>query len=285
MWAGSDSSHIAKVISQIGLENVTRRALLSATDTAVATLVEDYSKQVFTEQLSNVLKAAGAKAAGAIAASLGVGLIEAIWKQNDYVQAQLNRLIRQPLISGSRMANEAVNLPNDTDARRKFKEQRLNAAVDELFRAWGMLKDRETDTLDRFIIAKLQGLCFHQLEGGREMATKRLDEAIGILARKNNRSKRSYLNEIASWNNIGYKRYKLFVEKHLGDAKRLVETSGHEIIIQEHVKDLEILGREDHKNLFIRMTGGTLSDICIRILKPYSDIREMIQVLHEIRDN
>jgi hypothetical protein len=296
MWGRSDSSHITKVISQIGLENVTRRALLEATDASVATLVEDYSKQLFTEQLSNVLKAAGAKAAGAIAASIGAGIIEAIWKQNDYLKSQINRLIRQPLISGSQMAYEAVNLPDETDIQRKFKEQRLNAAVDELFRAWGLLKDREADTFDRFVIAKLQGLCFHQMDGGREMAVKRLDEATGILERKNIKTIKTY-----------YKNLKVAINplnSHDAAERNLAKDCIHEIssdltttidriTINKHINGWQNIVNRYDQDFFLRTAArmygasafGFMPYMGRALLVDYIDTLDMIHTLTAIKNH
>jgi hypothetical protein len=175
------SDAVPNLVTKIEPESLTREALLKSTDAFITTFVERYSQQDMFERLSDVLAAAGTKVAAAVASTLGVGLIQAIWKQNDYVASQLKRIINQPFVSGSRMAFEAVSRPDGTPELRKFKEERLNAAINELYRAWGMLKDPKATTFDRYVIAKLQGLCFQQLDGGKELAIERFREATEVL--------------------------------------------------------------------------------------------------------
>lgn len=286
MWGQTSDRDFAKLISRFEVDKVARHALLRATDASITAVVDHYSKEALADQLSNVLREAGARAAGAIVTSVVAGLIEAIWKQNDLLKSQVNRLISQPLISGSQMAHEAINLPGGTAAEKGFKERRLNAAVDELFRAWGLLKDRRADTFDRYVIAKLQGLCFHQLEGGRGSALGRFDEAIGILDRKKEGMRASYIQHFKGFKAAGDTApdYTGFYWHHHEETEACASDEDFEELIEDQLPDLLELNEKESSNLLYKCVP-TWARRGLNYMNGYMELSKMARVLAEIRGN
>jgi hypothetical protein len=53
-------------------------------------------------------------------------------KKTDVIAKKLDRLITEPFITGTRMANEAISLPFSNRDEQVFREKRFDSAIDKL---------------------------------------------------------------------------------------------------------------------------------------------------------
>jgi hypothetical protein len=181
MWRQPQELKIAEYVTDLDTAGLMRQTVTEVADVTLRTAAEQYTKEALAGHVSAILREVGMKAAGAIVSRMGGVIIKIIWNENKKISKKLDTVVQQPFVSGVRMANEALDHPVDTETQRSFRKDRLDAALYELSRAWGMLEDQRAATLERFVITKLQGLCAYHLPGGLPLAKSRISEAHSIL--------------------------------------------------------------------------------------------------------
>lgn len=181
-----EETRIAEFVTRIDWRSGVREILLRTTDASLKELAKGHMKEIlegetFKEVAGDLLKKVGIEVAGTIASVIGVGCLKSIWKQNDAISKELNLLIREPFQTGSRMANEALDLPYRDEREQAFREALLFEAFLKLEAARTFLKKPNKLSNDRFTIAFLQSQCAYQTRGGNHIAAQRVDESLGLL--------------------------------------------------------------------------------------------------------
>jgi len=146
------------------------------------------------------------------------------------------------------------------------------------------LKNRDADTFDRYVIAKLQGLCFYQLDGGKESAFNRFDEAVGILNQRKGKIRASYLHYLGEFKGVGSP-YEQFYGKYYEQMKTCTSDKDFEHIIYENVAELKTIITMEacwfNRHFPTSAYAGNLLDY----RNGYLELSRMAEVLTEIRRN
>jgi hypothetical protein len=161
---------------------------------------------------SEVFKKVSGEVAGAVASIVGIGIIKSIWTQNNAMARELNRLIREPFQTGTRIANKAIGLRYDNEREQDVREKLLMEAFVTLEKARTLLKKPHKVTHDRFTISFLQSQCAYQTRGGKHLAVDYFAECIEIL----DKVTKSLETDQDRWQKEveKYERTREFLEKH-----------------------------------------------------------------------
>jgi hypothetical protein len=155
-----------------GVETYAKTAAQEAISDQVSILIRDMSADVVGVFCGNV--------AGSILKSM-LGIQDKIAAKLDVMAAKLDKLVREPFETGTRVAREALYAQWHGEDERVFREQRLRYAIEKLDAAFTLSRDSKSSQQEQILIELIQGLCLLEIRGGLSLARARFASIIPTL--------------------------------------------------------------------------------------------------------
>lgn len=147
-----------------------RDGLYEGLKKGIETYAKTATEEAIRDQVSLILREASADIVGAFVGTVAGSLLKSVLRVHDNIAANLDKLIREPYVTGVRVAQEAMASQWYGEDERLFREQRLRFGIEKLEEALTLAKDNKKYEEERFLICLLQGLCAVEIRGGRPLA-------------------------------------------------------------------------------------------------------------------
>lgn len=122
----------------------------SALGEGAKSLVSQFAGSWAQEVVHDTVKALGDNLAGL--------LLQALLKKTDVTAALLEKQVRSPFTTGSRLATEAIGLLGTSAEQRHFRDKLIEDALSQLERAYSFAEGTPNATAQQFQIRLLQAL-------------------------------------------------------------------------------------------------------------------------------
>ena len=165
------------IIERFGLRDGLYEGLKKGIETYAKTATEEAIK----DQVSLLVREASADIVGAFVGNVAGSLLKSFLKVHDNIAANLDKLIREPFVTGARVAQEAMGSQWAGEDERLFREQRLRFSIEKLEAALTLAKGSKNYEEEYFLICLLQGLCAVEIRGGRPLARHKFSLVIPTL--------------------------------------------------------------------------------------------------------
>ena len=175
--AGQDDK---SVVDLIGF----RESLIEGLSEALKAATKEEVKELTKGTVAELVKDVTSEAAGAFLGAFAKSLLKLVLRQQDKIaqlSIQLSALIRAPLLTGTRVANDALQCKALTEKEVEFRERRLTFAAEQLDQALTHLSPATSIASATFYVYLLQTLCYGHIRGALHFAEIAWEHAGAII--------------------------------------------------------------------------------------------------------
>jgi len=156
-------------LEQVGIQDAVHDAIKDA----VKSYAKAVTKEALKDQLSTILQDLSADLAGAFLGSISSTLLKSLLNIQNKVAVNLNKLIREPFETGTRVAQEALSYTWKDEDERLFRERQLHFAIQKIEEAITLSRGSKEYQRELIYLLLLQGLCSNEIRGGQPLVRQR----------------------------------------------------------------------------------------------------------------